>query len=240
MSKYLFLLFIILMSSCRKDSIPPIADFSPVDGGVACTPIGLLSTTQVLADVTSVAFQNNSTGEIDTYFWEFEEGLRSSNSENPEHTFEFEGLRNVKLTVTGPGGTDTKTCAIRVLAFPFCDGFLENSTYTSETINFLRDNGLVKKLPSVKVKNTFGNEVTVKTFSPDNWLEGNYDRVRGSRDIKPGDTEVIKSSLITNEWGIQLTAANGSISCVRVIGRIGFSDGEDFIIDAQDIADGVL
>jgi len=242
MSKYLLLpfIFIFLISSCGKEAIPPVADFSPVDGGVACTPIGLFSTTEVLADITSVAFENTSTGEIDAYLWEFEDGLSSSNSENAVHTFGYEGFRNVKLTVSGPGGTDTKTCAIRVIAFPLCNGFLETSTYSAEAINFFRDNNLVRNLPKIKVKNTYGNAVTVKIFAPDSWLDGDYDKTRGSRDIRPGKTENINSSNITNEWGIQLTAVNGSISCVRIIGRIGFSNGSDFIIDAKDIADGVL
>lgn len=121
------LLTAILLSSCEKeDPVPaPIADFT-VANGVLCS-IGTIGTV-VLADQTSVQFQNNSSGEIDSYHWEFEDGLTTSTSENPNHIFDFEGIRNVILTVSGSGGSDSKSCAVRVLAFPSCDGFTEVST----------------------------------------------------------------------------------------------------------------
>ncbi|MBN1998013.1 PKD domain-containing protein [candidate division KSB1 bacterium] len=73
---------------------PPVADFSgnPLTGH---TPL-------------NVQFTNHSSGEISRYEWDFGDGGRSA-IKNPSHTFQSEGNFNVKLKVTGPGGTDTET-----------------------------------------------------------------------------------------------------------------------------------
>ncbi len=53
-----------------------------------------------------VNFTDASTGEIRSRRWEFGDGAASS-SKNPVHTYEKPGIFSVKLTVSGPGGTDT-------------------------------------------------------------------------------------------------------------------------------------
>jgi PKD repeat protein len=74
---------------------PPVAEFS--------------------ADPTSgpppleVYFTDESTGEIDTWEWDFGDGSPHSFVQNPVHTYESEGKYTVSLTVTGPGGSDTET-----------------------------------------------------------------------------------------------------------------------------------
>lgn len=71
------------------------------------------------ADVTSgdgpltVQFTDASVGEITAYSWDFGDGVTSSDP-SPTHTFKLHGTNTVTLTVTGPGGTDTRTLDITV------------------------------------------------------------------------------------------------------------------------------
>ncbi|MFC1717912.1 PKD domain-containing protein [Candidatus Poribacteria bacterium] len=77
-------------------SLPPVADFSgsPTSGEAPLT----------------VSFADMSTGEITEWFWEFGDGLSStSTQQNPSHTYLSDGAYTVSLTVTGPGGPDTRT-----------------------------------------------------------------------------------------------------------------------------------
>lgn len=55
-----------------------------------------------------IRFTNNSTGSINSYLWNFGDGYTSSDA-NPTHTYQKPGTYTVSLTVTGPGGSDTKT-----------------------------------------------------------------------------------------------------------------------------------
>lgn len=72
---------------------PPVAGFSatPQSG---FPPLG-------------VYFSDESTGEITGRTWDFGDG-NSDTSTNPVHAYETSGLYSVKLTVTGPGGTDSE------------------------------------------------------------------------------------------------------------------------------------
>ncbi|MEQ1631108.1 MAG: PKD domain-containing protein [Planctomycetota bacterium] len=77
----------------------------------------------------SVAFQNQSSGSITSHQWNFGNG-QTSNLVNPTCIYTTPGLYTVSLTVTGPGGTQTRTLPdmIRVDAPPpvlsllHCDG----------------------------------------------------------------------------------------------------------------------
>ncbi len=55
-----------------------------------------------------VTFTDNSTGEIDSWYWEFGDG-NTSTEENPTHQYSESGTYTVSLTVTGPNGSDTET-----------------------------------------------------------------------------------------------------------------------------------
>ncbi len=55
-----------------------------------------------------VSFTNSSTGIIDTWLWDFGDGATSTD-QNPTHQYSTPGVYTVKLTATGPGGTNTKT-----------------------------------------------------------------------------------------------------------------------------------
>ena len=73
---------------------PPVADFSaePVSG---------------LKPLT-VNFKDKSTGDIETFYWVFGDGA-SSTEQNPVHTYNLSGQYSVALTVTGQGGSNTKS-----------------------------------------------------------------------------------------------------------------------------------
>jgi len=70
---------------------PPVADFSasPTTGDA---PL-------------AVTFSDLSTGRVDSWAWDFGDGGTSS-AQNLTHTYNTTGSYTVKLTVTGPGGTD--------------------------------------------------------------------------------------------------------------------------------------
>jgi PKD repeat protein len=75
---------------------PPVADFAaaPVSG---------------LAPLT-VSFTDFSSGTVTSYKWDFDgNSSTDSTDENPTHTYDDPGKYTVKLTVTGPGGMDTRT-----------------------------------------------------------------------------------------------------------------------------------
>jgi PKD repeat protein len=73
---------------------PPVADFSatPTSGS---TPL-------------TVQFTDASDGEITNWSWNFGDGS-SSTEQNPSHTYTSAGTYTVALTVTGPGGSNTRT-----------------------------------------------------------------------------------------------------------------------------------
>ncbi len=56
----------------------------------------------------TVEFTDESEGEIDSWEWDFGDDATST-ARNPSHTYTDVGSYDVSLTVTGPGGADTKT-----------------------------------------------------------------------------------------------------------------------------------
>lgn len=72
----------------------PVADFS-ADRTSGTAPL-------------AVAFADRSTGSIDSWNWDFGDGS-SSTQRKPTHTYTTAGTYTVRLTVTGPGGTDAET-----------------------------------------------------------------------------------------------------------------------------------
>jgi PKD repeat protein len=56
----------------------------------------------------AVSFTNSSTGDFSSSLWDFGDG-QTSTLQNPTHTYVDEGSYTVSLTVSGPGGTDTRT-----------------------------------------------------------------------------------------------------------------------------------
>jgi PKD repeat protein len=72
----------------------PVAVFG-LDTGSGCAPL-------------AVAFTDLSTGDIDTWDWDFGDG-GTSTLQDPGHAYASPGVYDVSLTVSGPGGSDTAT-----------------------------------------------------------------------------------------------------------------------------------
>ena len=54
-------------------------------------------------------FTDASTGTIDTWDWDFGDGVGTSTVQNPTYIYNNPDDYDVNLTVTGPGGSDTET-----------------------------------------------------------------------------------------------------------------------------------
>ncbi|MCK5119719.1 MAG: lamin tail domain-containing protein, partial [Candidatus Latescibacteria bacterium] len=82
---------------------PPVADFSasPTEG----------------LDTLTVAFTDQSAGLIHRVLWDFGDGSPADTTRSPSHTYGV-GAFTVRLTVTGPGGTDTETKTDLITVFP--------------------------------------------------------------------------------------------------------------------------
>jgi len=58
----------------------------------------------------AVTFTDTTTGKVTAWSWDFGDSATSA-SQNPSHTYANPGTYTVKLTVTGPGGSSTKTAS---------------------------------------------------------------------------------------------------------------------------------
>ncbi|MBU2500709.1 PKD domain-containing protein [bacterium] len=97
---------------------PPVAAFT-TDVTSGCAPL-------------TVTFSDQSTGDIDTWNWDFGDG-QNSPEQNPSHEYAGPGLYTVTLTVMGPGGSDTAvmTDLISVGALPFAAFSASDTTGTA-------------------------------------------------------------------------------------------------------------
>lgn len=87
----------------RPQALPPVASFTPqTTGGEA--PL-------------RIQFMDTSTGEITSRLWEFGDGTTSTD-QNPIHEFTNPGAYNVRLTISGPGGTVYATGTVQVQPKP--------------------------------------------------------------------------------------------------------------------------
>jgi PKD repeat protein len=83
----------------------------------------------------TVRFTDQSTSAIDTWSWTFGDGGQST-AASPSHTYAAPGTYTVSLTVTGPGGSDTRTrtdyiTAVRVIPGDFDrDGDVDLSDFS--------------------------------------------------------------------------------------------------------------
>jgi PKD repeat protein len=66
----------------------------------------------------TVQFQNESSGEIDSFNWNFGDGSPTSGDQDPLHTFTQPGTYTTVLTVVGPGGQDQAQVAVEVIQPP--------------------------------------------------------------------------------------------------------------------------
>jgi len=69
----------------------------------------------IKADGLTVKWQDLSTGYVTRWHWDFGDGT-TSNRRNPPHTYAGHGDYDVTLTVTGPGGRDSRTKVLHLKA----------------------------------------------------------------------------------------------------------------------------
>jgi PKD repeat protein len=99
LTSLLFVSFALISCTKEQKEDPPIASF-------------ISDKTSGNAPLT-VNFTSNSRGPINSYSWSFGDGGTSTN-QNPSHTFSISGSNIVKLTVTGPGGSNSGSDTIMV------------------------------------------------------------------------------------------------------------------------------
>ena len=61
----------------------------------------------------NIQFNDQSTGNITEYYWDFGDG-NTSTDQNPTHTYNTPGNYTVTETVTGPGGTNSTTSTVNI------------------------------------------------------------------------------------------------------------------------------
>jgi gliding motility-associated-like protein len=136
---------------------PPVAEFSKVEPG--CMPL-------------TIHFQNKSSYS-DSYLWEFGDGS-VSNKPNPTYTYYESGTYKIKLTATGPGGTDIHSQVNDVYILPnsYFDLAPRQVYVNDEAVHYfnLSDNGDVFEWD-------FGDGETTTEFNPTHVYkkEGTYD-----------------------------------------------------------------
>jgi PKD repeat protein len=126
----------------------PVADFSAdPTGGTAPVDIN---------------FINLSTGEIDTYFWDFGDG-NTSPEQNPVHTYNEAGTYTVTLTVEGPGGSSTETKVDYITVVEPAQVVITSFTFDPAAFgtiggegNFTQENG-----ESAEILSSLGNQYSV-------------------------------------------------------------------------------
>jgi parallel beta-helix repeat protein len=87
----------------------------------------------------TVRFTDTSTGKVSSWKWDFGDGSTST-EQNPIHTYVTEGIYNVTLTTTGPGGSNTVTSAEPVvvsapLTSPSYNGGIPLATVQNGTVS---------------------------------------------------------------------------------------------------------
>ena len=85
----------------------------------------------------TVQFTDRSSGDITSRSWDFGDG-NSSTMTHPSHTYQNEGTYTVKLSVTGPDGSHTKTRAHYIsVASGVSDNMLLNAHFSNGTTHWL-------------------------------------------------------------------------------------------------------
>ncbi|MGI9579252.1 MAG: PKD domain-containing protein, partial [Microthrixaceae bacterium] len=115
--------------SCGDFTYGEVEDYTVELTAVAPTAgFNASTTTPLVGD--EVDFTDTSTGNIDSWAWDFGDGNTSTN-QNPSHTYATADTYTVELTVTGPGGNNNTTTNIVVTeaAIEYCSTSGGNQNY---------------------------------------------------------------------------------------------------------------
>ena len=189
--------------------------------------------TPIIADHSHVEFYNRSTGTIDESYWDFGQKEAKYNlpgSENPYYVFDFEGRKEITLTVTGPEGSDLSSTFVDVHAMnPSCNKYYNSngnssSCYSSGAIQLVRENNMLD-IGRIKIFNPYNDKVSVHLYHPDSWLNGKYQNF-ASWDINSLNNVFLaydgSTLFMGNDWGIRVEFPNGVESCVWSIHSLGY------------------
>ena len=133
---------------------PPQADFS-ADNQSGAPPLG-------------VQFNNQSSGSISSYLWDFGDGS-TSGDQSPYHVYGTPGSYVVSLTVTGPGGTSTSS-----------QGNFVNVVYSPPTAGFAASNVTGVAPLAVSFADQSAGEITSRSW--------NFGDDSSSADVSPSHT----------------------------------------------------
>ena len=172
----------------------------------------------------SFKFTNSSSGDIKAYLWKFGSGEGTSTAKNPIYKFKKLGNKNVSLTVTGRGGSDTYTKSLTVYAMPpDCHNYNSHYNMNEGTILSLRDQGVLE-YGRLVILNDYGSEVKIEIYHPDDWLkEASYPWENQfwsvAYNLPNGNTLITSDGYfnIGGDWGIRVTFGNGVKSCIRTV-----------------------
>jgi PKD repeat protein len=116
----------------------------------------------------TVHFTDASAGNVTTYDWNFGDGSHSA-LQSPAHTYTYPGTFTVSLTVTGPGGSNTKTMTGLIntnVATPTAD-FSASPTSGLGPLHVSFTDQSTGNLTGITYAWTFGDGATATTQNPD-------------------------------------------------------------------------
>jgi PKD repeat protein len=143
----------------------------------------------------AVTFTDTSTGAIDTWKWSFGD-TTTSNAQSPAHTYDAPGTYTASLTVSGLGGTDTKSQQIVVNA-PAVASFTANPTAGVAPLGVTFTDTSTGAIDTWQW--SFGDNATSNAHSPQHTYDmaGTY---TASLTVSgPGGTDSVSHQIVVNE-----------------------------------------
>ncbi len=92
-------------------------DTAAIQVGSGLAPNALFAARATGAAPLRIAFEDRSSGDVSAWTWDFGDG-ESSIASDPEHTYAAPGSYTVRLTVTGPSGSDQYETVVDVSSAP--------------------------------------------------------------------------------------------------------------------------
>ena len=186
-----------------------------------------------------VTFNNTSTGNITSYAWDFDNnGTTDSTDTNPTYTYNTVGTYTVKLTVTGPGGSDeeikTDYITVNTPTTPLADftatptngsaplqvTFTNTSTDAASYAWDFDNNGTTDSTDTnpfwtYNTPGTYTVKLTVTgPGGSDDEVKTDYITVFGTPDLLSGDLQVPSSPIIAIAYPVSATVTNSGTADV--------------------------
>ncbi len=217
--------------SVYQPNVPPVAGFlfSP--------------TTAIIADKTNVKFNNTTTGTATAWQWDFGASESGSSSQTPTYQFNYAGTKTIRLTASGPLGSNSITKTLTVHAMdPACHNYTGGATQSASAIQYIRNNSQ-QKIGLPIFQNNYSGSVHVEFFRADDWMNGKYTPY-GYWTIKSSTTNQLVWSggtpiNIGNDWGVRVSFTNGVVSCIRTVKDVSTYSGGKLTMVATKVYEGL-